>query len=241
MNIVVMRLALRSLLGSRRSWILVGLAVLLFGVAGLTRWGSGGDIHSSASLVMNFGLGTLVPVMCLLIGTGVIAPEIEDGSIVYLLAKPLSRRAIALSKLSVATLVAVVSTVASIAIACLIAGDEHGRLALAMSGATALAAVAYTAVFFAIAILTRNPIIIGLIYALLWEGVLAGYVPGVRAVSIRQWALAPAEQLLTDPGALGVKSEVGVAVGLLMLALATAGAIVAATWRLARLPVRVSD
>ena len=71
-----------------------------------------------------------------------------------------------------------------------------GQLALSMGVATALASVAYVAVFFMIAILTRNSIIVGLLYALLWEGVLAGYVPGVRAVSIRQWALAPAEQIV---------------------------------------------
>lgn len=241
MNPVVMRLAANALLGRRRSWLLVALALLLFAVAGLTRWGSGGDVSTTSTLIINFGLGTLVPVMCLLVGTGVIAHEIEDGSVVYVLAKPLSRTTIALSKLIVAEAVALVFTVVPIVVATQIAGDEDGKLAVGLGVATALASLAYTAVFFAIAILTRNPTIVGLIYALLWEGTLAGYVPGVRTVSVRQWALAPAESILSGNPGLGVNSDVGLAAGVIMLTLAIVGATAAAIWKLGRLTVRVSE
>ena len=60
MNAVIMRLALRSLLGSRRVWILIGLSVLLFAVAGLTRWGSGGAVDVATGVIVNFGFGLLV-------------------------------------------------------------------------------------------------------------------------------------------------------------------------------------
>jgi len=241
MNAVVMRLALQSLLGSRRVWILVGLSALLFAVAALSRWGSGGAVDVSTGVITNFGFGLLVPIMCLLIGTGVIAPEIEDGSIVYLLAKPVPRRTIVLSKLVVAVAVAVAFCVASIMIAAEIAGDADGKLAISMGVATALASVAYVAVFFMIAVLTRNSIIVGLLYALLWEGVLAGYVPGVRAVSIRQWALAPAEQMVEGNSSIAITSEVGLATGIIMLTLATVGSVVVSIQRLKVLSVRVSD
>jgi ABC-2 type transport system permease protein len=241
MNVVVMRLALQALLGSRRVWILVGLAGLLFAVAGLTRWGSGGAVDVSTSVIVNFGFGLLVPIMCLLVGTGVIAPEIEDGSIVYLLAKPLPRRTIVLSKLVVATAVAVAFCVTSIMVASVIAGDQDAQLALSMGVATALASVAYVSVFFMIAVLTRNSIIVGLLYALLWEGVLAGYVPGVRTVSVRQWALAPAEQMVEGNTAIAISSDVGLAAGLILLAAATIGSVVISIQRLKVLPVRVSD
>ena len=240
-NVVVMRLGLRALLGKRRSWILIGLSTLLFVVAALTRWGSGGSLDASSGLIVNFGFGTLVPIMCLLIGTGVIAPEIEDGSIVYILAKPLSRRSIVLSKLAIAVPVALVFSVLSIVIAAEIAGDDSGQLAMGMGVATALASVAYTSVFLMIAVLTRNSIIVGLIYALLWEGVLAGYVPGVRTLSIRQWALAPAEQILSGNSNWHVTSDVSVATGLAMLAIATVGAALISVQRLKTLSIRVSD
>ncbi len=241
MNIVVMRLAYRALLGSRRSWVLIGLALLLFAVAGLTRWGSGGSLGASAGVIVNFGFGTLVPIMCLLVGTGVIAPEIEDGSIVYVLAKPLPRRTIVFSKLAVAIPVALVFSVASIVVAAQIAGDKDGQLAAAMGVSAALASIAYTSVFFMIAILTRNSIIVGLIYALLWEGVLAGYVPGVRTLSIRQWALAPAEEMLKGNPVWNVSSDVGLIAGIVLLVITPTAAIWISVQRLKSLSVRVSD
>ena len=191
--------------------------------------------------MQNFGIGTLVPVMCLLIGTGVIAPEIEDGSIVYLLAKPLPRRTIALSKLAVALGASLVFTVATVVAGVEIAGDQEWKLASALAVTTALASVAYTAVFFALSILSKNPVIVGLIYALLWEGVLAGYVPGVKDASIRQWALAPAERMLADHAAWNVTSDVSLTAGLILLGLATGAAVFAAVQRLKTLPIRVSE
>lgn len=241
MNVVIMRLALKALLGSRRVWILVGLSALLFAVAGLSRWGSDGAVDVATGVIVNFGFGLLVPIMCLLIGTGVIAPEIEDGSIVYLLAKPVPRRTIVLSKLVVAVAVALVFSVVSIVVAAQIAGDKDGQLALSMGVATALASVAYVAVFFMIAVLTRNSIIVGLLYALLWEGVLAGYVPGVRAVSIRQWALAPAERIVEGNTDIPIASEVGLVAGIVLLVAVTIGATVISIQRLKVLSVRVAD
>ena len=155
--------------------------------------------------------------------------------------KPVPRRTIALSKLVVAVVVAVVFCVASVMIAAEIAGDKDGQLALSMGVATALASVAYVAVFFMIAVLTRNSIIVGLLYALLWEGVLAGYVPGVRAVSIRQWALAPAEQMVEGNTDIAISSDVSVAAGIVLLTLVTIGSVVVAIQRLKVLSVRVSE
>ena len=225
MNLTVIRLTMRGLLGRRRAVLLLILPVVLLGLAGLTRWASGGTPDASATLAGQFAMGTLLPLMCLLISTGVIGAEIDDGSIVYLLAKPIPRRTIVLSKLAVALGAAVVFAVLPTIIAVEIAGDDGGRLALAFGVSTALAAVAYTALFVALSVATRNAVILGLLYALLWETVLGGYVPGIRAVSVRQWALSVGERTLGDHAAAwGVTAEVGIATGVVMLVVTTAAA-----------------
>ncbi len=225
MNLTVIRLTMRGLLGRRRAVLLLILPVVLLGLAGLTRWASGGTPDASATLAGQFAMGTLLPLMCLLISTGVIGAEIDDGSIVYLLAKPIPRRTIVLSKLAVALGAAVVFAVLPTIIAVEIAGDDGGRLALAFGVSTALAAVAYTALFVALSVATRNAVILGLLYALLWETVLGGYVPGIRAVSVRQWALSVGERTLGDHAAAwGVTAEVGIATGIFMLVVTTAAA-----------------
>ena len=242
MNAVVMNLTLRGLLGRRRSLLLVILPVLLLLLAALIRWASGGEVQSSVHLTNEFAMGTLLPLMCLLIGTGVIGTEIDDGSIVYLLAKPVPRRTILWSKLIVAWGATLVFAVLPIIAAVEIAGDEGTRLGWAYGVTAALAALAYTAVFVALSVVTRNVVIIGLLYALLWETVLGGYVPGVRNVSVRQWALAAAESILGDRApAWGVTSGVSLTAALVLLAATTIGAIALAVRRLQTLPLTTRD
>jgi len=242
MNSVVMHLTMRGLLGRRRAVLLVLLPLLLLLMAGLVRWASGGEPASTVKLTNEFALGTLLPLMCLLIGTGVIGTEIDDGSIVYLLAKPVPRRTILWSKLIVAWCATLVFAVLPIIAAVEIAGDEGTRLGWAYGVTAALAALAYTAVFVALSVVTRNVVIIGLLYALLWETVLGGYVPGVRNVSVRQWALAAAERILGDRApAWGVTSDVSLAAALVLLAATTIGAIVLAVRRLQTLTLTTRD
>jgi ABC-2 type transport system permease protein len=242
MNPVVMHLTVRGLLGRRRAVLLVLLPLLLLLMAGLVRWASGGEPQSTVSLTNGFALGTLLPLMCLLVGTGVIGTEIDDGSIVYLLAKPMARRTIVWSKLVVAWGATLVFAVLPIIAAVEIAGDGGARLGSAYGVTAALAALAYTAVFVALSIVTRNAVIIGLLYALLWETVLGGYVPGVRDVSVRQWALAAAERILGDRAQVwGVTSAVSLTAALVLLAVATIGAIVIAVRRLQTLPLTTGD
>lgn len=242
MNPVVMSLTVRGLLGRRRSVLLVVLPVLLLGLAALTRWASDASPSASAGLTGNFAMGTMLPLMCLLIGTGVIGPEIDDGSIVYLLAKPVPRRSILLGKLGVALATTLVFAVLPIAIGAALAGDDGLRLTAAYGLAALLAGIAYTTIFVALSVLTRNAVIIGLLYALLWESVLGGYVPGVRDVSVRQWALAPAERLLgADASGWGVESAVTVPVGVTLLVVVTVGAAWLAISKLRTLRLAAAD
>ncbi len=243
MNPVVMRLTMRGLLGRRRAVLLLILPAVLLLLALLTRLASDASPSASAGLTGGFAMGTLLPLMCLLIGTGVIGPEIDDGSIVYLLAKPLPRRTIIWSKLAVAIPAALAFAVLPTMAAAAIAGDDGFRLTLAYGVTATLAAIAYTAIFVALSVATRNAVIIGLLYALVWETVLGGYVPGVRDVSVRQWALAPAENLLGAEAAArwGVTSVVSVPVGLSLLAAATALAVFVAVRRLQTLRLVTAD
>ena len=242
MNAVVMQLTRRGLLGRRRAALFVVLPVLLLLLAGLVRWATGGLQSGTVGLINEFALGILLPVMCLLIGTSVIGSEIDDGSIVYLLAKPVPRRTIVFSKLVVAWAAMLVFAVLPIVLAVQIAGDDGGQLGVAYGVTALLGGIAYTALFIALSIVTRNAVVIGLLYALVWETVLGGYVPGVRNVSVRQRALAVGEELLGDRArALGVLSEVGLTSALVLLAVVTVGAVVIGVRRLQTIRITTGD
>jgi len=242
MNAVVVQLTRRGLLGRKRAVLLVLLPLALLLLATLVRWASGGAADAAVNLVDGFGLGTLLPLTCLLIGTGVIGTEIDDGSIVYLLAKPMPRRTILLSKLAVAWAAALVFAALPVVLAVIITAADPGELALAYGTTAALAALAYTAVFVALSVVSRNAVIIGLLYALLWETILGGFVPGIKNASIRQWALTAAEAVLGERGEnLGVVSAVSLPAGLGLLAAVTVLAVVLAIRRLQTLPLTSGD
>ena len=57
----------------------------------LVRALAGQDDDITVGILGGFALATMVPLIGLIAGTGAIGPEIDDGSIVYLLAKPVSR------------------------------------------------------------------------------------------------------------------------------------------------------
>nr|WP_275585871.1 ABC transporter permease subunit [Geodermatophilus sabuli] len=172
-------------------------------------------------------MGTLVPLLGLIAGTGAIGPEIDDGSIVYVLAKPLDRHSIVVTKLLVAVaVVTALGAVPTFAAGVLLTGTA-GTLAVAFGLAAAVAGIAYCALFVLLAVVTRNAVVVGLLYALVWETLIGQFVPGAQALSIQQWALAIADEVVgSRAGQLGVTSAVGLPAGVVLLLAVTLGA----TW-----------
>ena len=227
MNATVARLTASSLLGRRRALLLLVLPAVLLLLAIAFRLLAGRSDTSTVTLLGGFALGTLVPLIALIAGTGAIGPEIDDGSIVYLLAKPLSRHRIVLTKLLVAVLVSVVLGSLPVLSAGLVMSGGSNRLAIGYAVGAAVAAVAYCALFLLLAVLTRNAVITGLLYVLVWESLVGGLVPGAQALSIQQWALSVTTRIVGSGAAdLGVTSAVRLVVGGVLLVAVTG----AATW-----------
>ena len=224
MNATVAQLTARSLLGRRRALLLLMLPVVLLLLCGAARLLAGPDTGVSVALLGGFALGTVVPLLGLIAGAGAIGPEIDDGSIVYLMSKPLSRHSIVLSKLAVA--VAVVTVVAAVPtlFAGMVLSGTAGGLAVGYAIGAGVAGLAYCALFVLLAILTRNAVVVGLIYVLIWESLVGSYVPGAQVLSIQQWALAITEKVLgSSAGTLGVSSAVSFATGVVLIAVVVAG------------------
>ena len=219
----VARLGVRSVFGRRRGVLLFVLPVVLVGLAVLVRAMVGQDADLASGTLYGLGLAVLVPLVALIATTGVLAPEIDDGSIAYLLAKPVSRHAIVASKL----LVAVGCVLAFAAVPMLVAGlvlvtDEPG-IGVAYAGGTLVGGAAYCALFALLSVLTRHAVVIGLIYLLVWEGLLGGLLDGVRWLSVTRWSAVIIEQV-------GDGIEIAPDLSTTYAVLATAVVVVAGTW-----------
>ena len=209
MNPTVARLTARSLLGRRRALLLLALPVVLLALCGVARGLAGADEDLAVVVLSSFALATVVPLLGLIAGTGAIGPEIDDGSIVYLLSKPLSRMTIVVTKVAVAAGVVLALGAVPTLLAGLVLTGTADRIALAFGVAAAASGLAYCALFVMLAVISRNAVVIGLVYVLVWESLIGQFVPGAQALSIQQWSLAIAERIVGDQaGALGVSSAV---------------------------------
>ncbi|NJP99184.1 ABC transporter permease subunit [Streptomyces zingiberis] len=222
-NSTVARLTYRGLLGRRRALILFLLPALLLVIAVAVRRLAGADDQITTDVLGGFALATMVPLIGVIAGTGAIGPEIDDGSIIHLLAKPVRRPTVILTKLLVATGVTVLFAAVPTLIAGLILGGNSQRLAVAFAAAAAVAAVAYSALFLLLATVTRHAVVAGLVYALVWETLFGSLVEGAQTLSVQQWALAVAERIA---GGGLVTSEVGLTPAVVLLVAVTA----VATW-----------
>ena len=233
MNLTIMRLALQALVGQRRGLVILALPVLLVALAGVLRALTGEPVSANA-VVVEVGIALVVPLVALLAANGVLGPEIDDGSVVYLLSTPVSRYAVAASKFVVAAGVAAVAAVAGLLGATLV-GGLSGRWVVVSLVVGAVGAILYTALFSAIAAATRHGMIAGLVYVTVVESLLGRFLDGFRYVSVRALVerlgevAADVDLPVSD---LSTTYAVVASVALLVVGVTAAG------WRLARFQLK---
>ena len=230
---------LRGLLGRRRAILMLLLAALPILVGVLIRLGGGRA--DAPEILDTLVVRTVLPLIALIIGTSTIGSEIEDGTLVFLLVKPIARWRLALAKIAVAAGLTAVLVVPPILLTGVLVGG-FGAASLATTFGYAVAAiaggVAYACAFTALGTVTSRALIVGLAYTLLWEGVLAGLLEGTRFLSIRQATLGLAAALTgEDPGVEALDP----AVAAVMIMAVVMGSMALTTIALQRFQVRSSD
>ncbi|MFI1194372.1 ABC transporter permease subunit [Micromonospora sp. NPDC020750] len=220
-------ITLRGLFGRRRFLLLLPLPAVLVLLAVLSRSLGVDPGEWGPPVLVGLGLAVVLPVVALIVGTGVLGAEIDDGTVVHILTKPLPRWQIVLPKLAVAACVTAVTVAVPLCVAGVLA--DSVRLGLALAAASAVGALAYSALFLALSLLTRRPVLLGLVYVLIWEGLLGSVVSGTRVLSIQQYVIALADRIA--PTEL-LQGDVSVPVAAVMSALISVGFTVLAIDRL---------
>src|SRR5215210_9291377 len=146
---------------------------------------------------------TLLPIVVLLPATAAFGNELEDGTLPYLLMKPVSRLRLVLGKYAAVLLVAIPALLAGLAVTTLIAAQgpgsgNLGRILVAMAAASAAAAALLGAVFLLVSLVIPRALLAGMIYIFAWESLLGRFLPGVRAISSREHALQVFDGILSD-------------------------------------------
>jgi ABC-2 type transport system permease protein len=230
MNTTIAWISARALIGRRRVLLLLPLPLLLILLAALVHGGvdSTDDLHKLTQFVLvGFGLGMVVPLTALLLGTGVFGLEIDDGTLMHILAKPVPRWEIVISKFVVVAGLSVAVTAPALFIAGLIADGAALGTGFAVGGA--VASVAYCAFFLALSLMNRRSVVIGLLYIMVWELTMGKLVSGVRSLSIGQYATTLAHSV-SDSSTFS--ADVSLLTAIVMSAAIVVGAIGLAIHRL---------
>lgn len=217
----------RGLFGRRRVLLLLPLPILLIGLALLCRAYDVNPADWGAPVLVGLGLAVVLPVVALIVGTGVLGSEVDDGTIVHILTKPLPRRDIILAKLGVAVAVSALTAAIPLFVAGVLA--DSVRLGAGLAIAAAIGACAYSALFLLLSLLTRRPVLLGLVYILVWEGLLGNFVSGTRVLSIQQYVITIADKIAPTPI---LEPRVSLPVAIVMGAIFVVGGAVASIDRL---------
>lgn len=227
---------LRGLLGRRRTVLLILLVGIPVLIALLIRISGG---RPDADRVLDtLVVRTVMPLAALIVGTAVIGSEIEDGTAVFLMIKPIARWRIALAKTMVAAGLTVALVVPAVVVTGLLIGSRTDPITsiVGFSVACLVGGSAYALAFMTLSVITSRALLLGLAYTLIWEGVLAGLLEGTKFLSIRQATLGLAALL-----GVGIRDPLAPAVSVVVLAIVLVGAYLLTTWRLARFEIRGGD
>jgi len=234
----IARVTLRALLGRRRTLLMLLLAGIPI-LVGLIVRANGPGVRDVGATLDGLVVRVVLPLVALVFGTAALGSELEDGTAVHLLTKPIRRSTIVLAKMTVAgTLTAAMLVPSTLLAGMLLARPDTDAFSTtsALAIGVLVGSYVYVAIFVALSIVTSRGLLIGLGYALIWEGILAGLLPGSQVFSVREYVRGIAQILSPE----AIESVVGTGAAL-YAAIALVAATVIASLRLAAYEVRGSD
>lgn len=239
MTALVLTLTLRQLLGQKRTLFLAAVGLLPVLAAIIFRAAADADASAdefAAQVVLNaLVINILLPLTALVLATAALGSEIEDGTIVYLLSKPVERWRIVAGKLLAAWGATAILVLASAVISGIVtlAGEGESRILAGFVVAVAAGSLAYSSVFVLLSLVTSRALFVGLAYAFIWEAVITNFAPGVQRFSIREFTASVAEAV-GDTSPWVFDADLGTTYSVILIVVVTVVAAGLAVRRLSR-------
>ena len=228
-NPTIAGITLRALLGRKRAFMLAIPAAVLLLITIALKADHNASTSWPAEVLGRVGFSALLPLTALIVGTSVLGAEIDDSSILHLLATPVRRPSIVVTKAVVAAGVTLLFAAIPEFVAGVIASGHAGKFAVGLGVGAALGSVVYTAIFVLISTVTRHPVAFALAYVAVWEGLVTNLVSGAKYLSAEQYSLGLANAIAKDNA---LDAHLTAATALILAAIATSAALVFAGNRL---------
>lgn len=230
------RHGLEQALGGRRR-IGVGLLALVpLAIAVAVQQVAPGEAQDAAeaSLLLT-GVGLVVPLIALFLGASVLRDDVTSGAIVHILTRPVRRETVALSRMAGAAGASVLAGLVAVSLPLLVLGSAGFEAWLLAVQATVLAGTAYGCLFAMLGALVRRATLIGLIFVVAWEGVVASTGLYFQNATVAYWIrsfMANGDTSASDAVASTMAGDPAgtLASVVVVLLVAVAAATVAAAW-----------
>jgi ABC-2 type transport system permease protein len=247
-NPTVAWITTRATLGRRRALLFAIPAVVLILVTVVLKASHPPSRPWPSHVLGTFGFSVLLPLTALIIGSSVLGAEIDDGSAIHLLATPVRRSSVIVTKFLVATGLTIVFAAVPELIAALISGGgsteavvkftpnsppvvtpgtliNNTDFAVGLFVGALVCAVIYNAIFIMVSAATTRAIAVGLLYVLIWEALLSNFVSGARLLSVSHYGLGIANGIAHDSS---LNAGLSVATAVVMGAIVTVAALLLA-------------
>jgi ABC-2 type transport system permease protein len=219
---------------SRGRLLAIGaLGALVVLVAAAVRISDPTSATAEVSAVNRAGLALFVPVTALVFATAVLGEMAEDGTLVYVWARPVRRIDLALAAMAASLTVTLPCVLVTMGAMAVVLDPEPGLVAGTLVAST-LSTVAHTALFVGLGVRVPRALLWGLAYIAVWEGIIAGIATALARTSLRLYANSLLREIAdAEP----VEFAVQPATAVIVLTLVTAAGVALTTLLLDRADV----
>jgi ABC-2 type transport system permease protein len=238
-SLTLLRFSLGQLLAGRRLLVVVLLVALPLVLPAL--FAAGADVDPAVftlDLFRQLVLPVLLPVVGLTFSTSSLGSELRDGTATNLLLKPIPRPAVLGAKYLAAVVATLVVLLPAEAVGHMIAAGGLGStdLLAGMLLATVVGTLAYCALGVLLSLLMARALLVGLAYALLWEGAVVSVAPSASSLSIRGYTEGVLAAVLRG-GSVDLTTRLGPVSATVLAAVVTLAALALAVRRLERMDI----
>jgi ABC-2 type transport system permease protein len=237
--LTLLRFSLGQLLAGRRLVLVALLVAVPLVLPAL--FAAGADVDPATftlELFRQLVLPVLLPVVALTFSTSTLGSELRDGTVTNLILKPIPRAALLGAKYLAAVLSSLVVLLPAEVVGHVVVAGGLGStdLLAGMLLATVVGTLAYCALGVLLSLLMARALLVGLAYALLWEGAVVSVAPSASSLSIRGYTEGVLAAVLGGGGP-ELTTRLGPVSATVLAALVTLAALVLAVRRLERMDI----
>ncbi len=229
-GIVLRQLVTRSRMAAL---LFVGAATAVIAIAVGASDNISDPLQTGVELISSLHFTLLVPIIALVFATAALGDMREDGTLVYLWLRPMDRWPIAVGAWLASITLSLPLTMVPLVVSA-VAVDGGSELITATVLAGVVGVVAYSALFVLLGLLLKNPIVWGLGYIMIWEGLIAAFGSFAAKLAIRGYTRSILTSITDVDLDLG---DLSLAVGVIVPLVVAVVALVLAAVRLRSMDV----